>query len=70
VSDPIELRFVGDVQKLHLAPGDALVITTERSLSSETANRLIASVQSKFPGHKVIVMSDGLKLSVATCEER
>lgn len=59
-----EIRFLGDLQRLELKDGDILVLTTPLHLPPESVRRLRASVEALIPGHKVVVLGDGLKLGV------
>lgn len=58
-----EIRFVGDLQRLEVRPGDRFVLMTDQSLSIDLAKRLQESLVSAL-GAPVIVLSDGLQLGV------
>lgn len=64
MAEDVEVRFLGDVQRLTLKSDDVIVISTERSISSHVAEHIHELVALKFPGHKVLVLSDGLKIGV------
>lgn len=59
-----EVRILGDLQRLALRAGDILVLTTPMRVSAEAAGHLREAVEKQIPGHKVIILSDGLKLGV------
>lgn len=56
-------ELLGQVQALHLAPGDTLVLTVDRRLSHEEAERLRASLEARFPGNKALVLEGGMALA-------
>ncbi len=60
VSEP----SVFDVRRVECNPGDTVVITTEHSMSMETADRVRMQWEKFSPETKAIVLSDGLRLSV------
>lgn len=59
-----EIRFVGDMQKVTLKPGDVLVVTCSHPLTDNNAEYLRKYIAESFPGHKCLVLGDGLKLGV------
>lgn len=59
-----EARFLGDVQRLVLNPGDRVVLMSEERLSMDAAEHLRAVLQERFPGHETVVLDKGLKLGV------
>lgn len=59
-----EIRFVGDIERLSLKPSDALIVTSKLELTRENRAAIRAKVEQEFPGHKCLVLSDGLDLSV------
>ena len=65
----LEIRFIGDLTRLQVRPGDKFVLSTDKSISSETAARLREMASSALDGATVIVLSDGLKLGVIGTEE-
>lgn len=60
------VRFVGSMERVNLYPGDHLVLFSEMQLSDETCERLKTSLETKFPGHPVTVLSGGLRLGVVS----
>lgn len=45
-------------------PTDVIVIECEGPMSMETAERIKTYIQPIWPGQKIVVLSDGLKLKV------
>ena len=68
MTDP-EVRYLGDVQRLALKPGDTIVLQSDQEISDETAVRLRNYVEQFLPGHKVLVLGDGLKIGVLVAED-
>jgi hypothetical protein len=60
----IDLEYAGTVQRLELKPDDILVLKVPCTLQEDTAKRLRTAMEETFPGYKVIVLGDGLDLSV------
>lgn len=58
-----EIRFLGDVQRLRLEPGDIIVITSPSDLSAFEVQRIAEKVGKALPGHQVIVMGGGAKIA-------
>ncbi len=59
-----------EIGKLSLAPGDVLVIRTDRVISREAAERLKESAAPLLPpGVKCLVIEAGMELSVLTRAE-
>lgn len=54
---------------LNIKPGDVLVIHVRRSLQPQREINLRKQVEEQFPGHKCLVLQDGMTLSVASPEE-
>lgn len=53
------------MQKVRLAPGDMLVLMTDRILPDDTCERLRDQLEKIFEGkNKCLVLGDGLKLAV------
>lgn len=57
-----------DCKRLVLAPGDIILVSCDSQITRETAERLKAHVEAELPGHKVLILSDGLKIAVLTRE--
>lgn len=56
------IRYLGDVQRLHLMPGDSIVLKTPQPISAETANRLRTELQRELAGRHCIVLGDDLEI--------
>lgn len=63
-----EIRFLGDLQRLQMQPGDLFVMTSDRPITNETARRLQEAWASVFGDeaerYKLIVLGDGLKVGL------
>ena len=62
----LTINIVGDLQKVHPEPGDMFVLTCEQALSMEQAETIRDHIAKRLAvdGASVIVLGDGLKLSV------
>jgi hypothetical protein len=72
MSENEALRIVGDVEigKLHLKPGDVLVVRTESRIPMQVSERIRDLVQPKLPsGVQCLVIDPGIDLSVLTRAE-
>lgn len=58
------IEFVGEMQALALQPGDVLVMTAPGVIEDELARRIRHAFQAEFPGHKIVVLGDGMTLGV------
>ncbi len=67
MSKDIEIRFVGDMHRLEVKPGDKFVLQCEQDISQEMAERIRHYVRD-FLGEdvRVLVLSSGLKLGVVS----
>lgn len=59
------IRFVGDMSRLEVRPGDVFVLQCDEVLSVEASLRLKDQVSEALDGAKVIVLGRGMKLGVA-----
>jgi hypothetical protein len=65
MADEGEIRFLGDVQRLVLAPGDIVVLKTPFFVSPEQAGHLRDALRRELgDDRKVIVLPDGLEIGV------
>lgn len=55
-----------EVAKLTLAPGDVLVVQSEKILSFDICERIRHLIEPMLPGNKVLVISPQLEMSVLT----
>lgn len=63
-----EIRYLGDLQRLELKPGDRFVLTVDRPISGEMAAKL-GEVWARFVGDdredlKLLILDSGMKLGV------
>lgn len=63
-----EIRYLGDLQRLSLKPGDRLVLTVKGQLSRAATERLSACLKERIPGHEVIVLEEGMTLGAVGAE--
>ena len=56
---------IAEVTRVHLNPGDVVVLNSSQWLSMAQAHELAQRVGALFDGHKVLVLHDGMTLSVA-----
>ncbi len=63
-----EIRYLGDLQRLSLKPGDKLVLTVKGHISMEMAERLRESVKKHIGDFPVIVLEDGMTLGAVSAE--
>lgn len=59
-----EIKFLGDVQKLTVAPDDILVISCERMLSDAECADISSFIQQQLPNQMVWVLTGGVKVGV------
>lgn len=59
-----EIRFIGDMQRLELKPGDSLVVKAMGIISRDTAERIESMLSKKFPGVPIVVLDAGLEIGV------
>lgn len=64
------IRYLGDVQRLVLNPGDTVVLSYDGSLPDEIAGRLREQASGILgPDIKVMVLGDGFKIGVLAAKE-
>lgn len=54
-----------DIRVLRLQPGDVLIMRTPTRLSQIDQEGIRQQVEKQFPGHKCLVLTDGLELDIA-----
>lgn len=64
-----EIQVVSDqelphVQVLRLQPNDVVVFHVDQHLSDEMYDHTITQTKDQFPGHQVMILDGGMKLSV------
>ena len=52
------------VEVMHLTPGDVIVATFASRIRPEDAERYHEILTDRFPDHKVLILSDGVSLSL------
>jgi hypothetical protein len=60
----VEVRFVGELQKLSLSPDDVLVLAFDVKLSRDQREAIRADMERSFPGRRCIVTDGGGKMGV------
>lgn len=60
------VRFLGDLAKLQLSPGEVLVLRSPHRLSAHESAEMADSLKSVFPDNRVIVLGDGLELAIVS----
>lgn len=61
----LEVRYLGDMQKVSLNPGDIVILQCERELSEEDSWRIKEYLSDVFKDNKCVVISGGFKFGVA-----
>ncbi len=56
--------LLSDVRRLRLEPGDALLVTVPANLSVEQLHRIRATLSDSLPGTRVLVVFEGVDVSV------
>ena len=65
VQDEAEIRWLGDLQRVELKPGDLLVLKHPARLSAVAAQRLSEKLREVLPaGTHVAVLEEGLEIGV------
>jgi hypothetical protein len=59
-----EIRIIGDLQRLILKPGDVFLLTVPGDISKQDEEDIRRALERELPGHKVIVISGGIKFDV------
>lgn len=62
----VRLRLRGRAQSLRLQPGDFVAVTLDDFIDEETAARIREAVAGFVPGHPVLVLCGGAKLTRVT----
>lgn len=58
----LPIRFVGDLHRLQVLPGDVLVVQTDQILTGKAREHLRAILVEHIPGHRVLVLDRSLSL--------
>lgn len=68
--DGPEIRYLGDVQRLRVEPGDVIVVSTEQRLSVDEARRIGQAIQRVLPeGQRVLILDAGTKIGVIGADD-
>lgn len=59
----VEIK-ISDLSRVALEPGDVLVLRTPFSVDKATQAEIRADLDEYFPGHKVIIISNNVEMSV------
>jgi hypothetical protein len=59
-----EIRWLGDVQRLALEPGDIVVVSNTGPMSVAEVESLRRQVQEFLPGHRCLVLTSNWMLGV------
>mgnify|MGYP000913962249 CR=1 FL=1 len=64
--DQNEIRYLGDVQRLELRPGDIIVLRLSEGLylTDSARENLKQVAESQLPGHKIIILEDGFQIGI------
>jgi len=64
-----EIRFLGDLQRLEIKPGDKFVLTTPGCISMDQRERIV-QVWKQFAGEDapVLILESGMRLGVISSE--
>jgi hypothetical protein len=64
-----QIRFLGDLQRLEVRPGDVFVLKSRQPLSSEQLKRIHEMWEQNGPGGKLFIQGDGFELGVVSREK-
>lgn len=67
--DNYHLINIQDLRRVRLEPGDILVLTYPGRLSLAGHDAIRTTFNSIFPGHRIIVLEDGMSLGVVAAEK-
>jgi hypothetical protein len=56
------------IKRLRLRPGDIIVLKTQKVLSHNAFENIRSVVADNFPGHKVLVLEEGMDIEVISKE--
>lgn len=62
----LDLSEIPEVERLHLEPGDHLVLTFPYRLDMAEAAHILERLRSSLPGVPVMILDDGAKFSVVS----
>ena len=73
VAEEIKQRLLADdvkVAVLNLQPGDRIILRHQRVLTEVGYERLKSQIEEFFPGHKAVILEEGMEFGVGRIEER
>lgn len=59
-----EIRYLGDVQRLELQPGDVIVLSCAVHLSAAENDRIREVMKRFFPNHQVLILEGDVRIGV------
>ncbi|TXH48125.1 MAG: hypothetical protein E6Q97_25315 [Desulfurellales bacterium] len=59
-----EIRYIGELQRLVLQPGDIIVLTIDADLTDKALGVIEEHMSTIFPGHKVLCLTQGVKIGI------
>ena len=62
--DQTAIRYLGDVQRLQLEPGDVVVVTSEARISHQQLVAIQTYMDQRLPNHTVLVLDSTLRIGV------
>lgn len=64
-----EIRYLGDLQRLSLKPGDKLVLTMKGHVSVQMAENIAAQVKKTIGDVPLIVLEEGMTIGAIGSDE-
>lgn len=59
-----EIRYLGDMQRLRMEPGDIVVLSVAGVITDESASRIRRLMEERLPGTKCIVLPQGMRIGL------
>lgn len=69
MTEKVELLVRGDIRKLHLDPGDKVIVTVKDYLTSDTMKQMRKQLELMFPNNQVVFMVGGARINVVSKDE-
>lgn len=64
MAEKVELTVRGDIRRLHLDPGDKVIVTVKDYLTSDTIKNMRKQLELMFPKNPVVFMVGGARINV------
>lgn len=64
-----DVRYIGDLTRLKLEPGDRFVLSSDDRLSDQHVARIVEMWERFAPGTPILVLERGLRLGVVNAAE-